>query len=227
MQPISNLHQWDLSPAQAKQLQKTLAGQVRLQPMRKQPRCVAGLDCALNKAQTAIYAAAAVFSFPDLKPLETAVARLPLVFPYVPGLLSFREIPVYLEVIKKLQNPVDLFLIDGQGIAHPRRLGLASHLGLFLNTPTIGCAKSRLIGTFDTPPLLKGHFSWLYDGADKIGAVLRTRSGTKPLFVSPGHLCSFQDAVDYTLACCTKYRLPEPARLAHQAASNAKTSAAF
>lgn len=227
MQPIKNLHPWNLTPAQAKELQKALAGRVRLLPMRKQPQFVAGLDCAFNQSQTTIFAGAVVFSFPQLNWIETAQAALPLEFPYVPGLLSFREIPVCLEAVRKLQTPADLFLIDGQGIAHPRRLGLASHLGLFLNRPTIGCAKSRLIGIFDTPGSQKGQFSWLYDGTDKIGAVVRTRSGVKPLFVSPGHLCSFQDAIAYTLACCTKYRLPEPARLAHQAASEAKISAAF
>ena len=115
-----------------------------------------------------------------------------------------------------------MWLIDGQGIAHPRRLGLASHLGLFLNTPTIGCAKSRLIGSYDQPGVTKGNFSWLYDREDKIGAVVRTRDNVKPLFISPGHLCSFEDAIDYTLACTTKYRLPEPTRLAHQTVAKVK-----
>jgi deoxyribonuclease V len=154
--------------------------------------------------------------------VETAAAELPLVFPYVPGLLSFREIPVCLEAVKKVQSPVDLWLIDGQGVAHPRRLGLASHLGLFLNTPTIGCAKSRLIGTYDEPKPEKGSFSWLYDKDEKIGAVVRTRTGVKPLFISPGHLCSFEDAIELTLACTTKYRLPEPTRCAHQTVAKAK-----
>jgi deoxyribonuclease V len=206
--------------------------------LRKKPRFVAGLDCAFNQSKTTIFAAVVVLKMErglpsprcttaetrqrrqdacaPLKLIETATAALPLVFPYVPGLLSFREIPVCLEAIKKLQTPVDLFLIDGQGIAHPRRLGLASHLGLFLNTPTIGCAKSRLIGIYDEPGKNKGDFSWLYHKDDTIGVVLRTRDNIKPLFISPGHLCTFDDAIHYTLACTTKYRLPEPTRLAHQ-----------
>ncbi len=224
MQPIQNLHTWDLTPSQARNLQQALAGQVRLCRLRKKPRFVAGLDCAFNQSKTTIFAAVVVLKMErglpsprcttaetrqrrqdacaPLKLIETATAALPLVFPYVPGLLSFREIPVCL-----------------QGIAHPRRLGLASHLGLFLNTPTIGCAKSRLIGTFDEPGDSKGDFSWLYDKDEKIGVVLRTRDNIKPLFISPGHLCNFDDAINYTLACTTHYRLPEPTRLAHQTVS--------
>ena len=216
MADVQNLHGWDVTPSQARGLQLSLAGQISLSPMRKKIRFVAGLDCSLNKRRGRIYAAAVVFSFPDLALIETANAELPLEFPYVPGLLSFREIPVCLEAARKLKQAPDVWLIDGQGIAHPRRLGLASHLGLFLNTPTIGCAKSRLIGTFDEPNPEKGSYSWLYDKDEKIGAVLRTRTGVKPLFISPGHLCSFEDAIYYTLACTTKYRLPEPTRIAHQ-----------
>jgi deoxyribonuclease V len=115
-----------------------------------------------------------------------------------------------------------VWLVDGQGIAHPRRIGLASHLGLFLEMPAIGCAKSRLIGTYTEPKAEKGSYSWLYDKGEKIGAVLRTRTGVKPLFVSPGHLCSFEDAIYYTLACTTKYRLPEPTRIAHQTVTQIK-----
>ncbi|MHC4855808.1 MAG: deoxyribonuclease V [Planctomycetota bacterium] len=216
MADVQNLHGWDVTPSQARGLQLSLAGQISLSPMRKKIRFVAGLDCSLNKRRGRIYAAAVVFSFPDLALIETANAELPLEFPYVPGLLSFREIPVCLEAARKLKQAPDVWLIDGQGIAHPRRLGLASHLGLFLNTPTIGCAKSRLIGTYDEPNPEKGSYSWLYDKDEKIGAVLRTRTGVKPLFISPGHLCSFEDAIYYTLACTTKYRLPEPTRIAHQ-----------
>ena len=216
MADVQNLHGWDVTPSQARGLQLSLAGQISLSPMRKKIRFVAGLDCSLNKRRGRIYAAAVVFSFPDLALIETANAELPLEFPYVPGLLSFREIPVCLEAARKLKQAPDVWLIDGQGIAHPRRLGLASHLGLFLNTPTIGCAKSRLIGTYDEPNPEKGSYSWLYDKDEKIGAVLRTRTGIKPLFISPGHLCSFEDAIYYTLACTTKYRLPEPTRIAHQ-----------
>jgi deoxyribonuclease V len=221
---IQNLHSWDVTPQKARQLQEKLANKVSLKPMRKKPRFVAGLDCSLDKRAGKIFAAAVVFSFPELEPVEIVTATLPLVFPYVPGLLSFREIPVCLEAVKKLQTPVDLWLIDGQGIAHPRRLGLASHLGLFLNTPTIGCAKSRLIGTYDQPDVNKGDFSWLYDKNETIGAIVRSRIHVKPLFISPGHLCSLDDAISYTLACCRKYRLPEPTRIAHQTVTKAKNT---
>ncbi len=118
--------------------------------------------------------------------------------------------------MRKLNTPPDLFLIDGQGIAHPRRLGLAAHLGLFLGRATLGCAKSRLIGTYDEPLAEKGNYSPLLDGDEIVGAVGRTRSGVKPLFVSPGHLCTLDDAIQWTLRLTTRYRLPEPARLAHQ-----------
>lgn len=216
------LHDWNISPAEAIRLQKELSRRTNLSPPPKKPRWVAGLDCALSKDKRFIYAAAVVFSFPDLELLETASAREPLVFPYVPGLLSFREAPVCLKVAAKLKTAPDLWLIDGQGIAHPRRLGLASHLGLFLNTSTIGCAKSRLIGTHDKPKPEKGSFKWLYDKDEKIGAVVRTRTNVKPLFISPGHLCSFDDAIKYTLRCTTKYRLPEPTRTAHQTVAKVK-----
>lgn len=224
MADVQNLHNWNVTPSQARQLQEKLAGTVSLRAMQKKPCFVGGLDCALDKRRGEILAAAVIFSFPELDLLETAAAELPLVFPYVPGLLSFREIPVCLEAVQKVQTPVDLWLVDGQGIAHPRRLGLASHLGLFLDTPTIGCAKSRLIGTYDEPNPEKGSFSWLYDKNEKIGAVLRTRTGVKPLFISPGHLCSFEDAIYYTLACTTKYRLPEPTRTAHQTVGKMKAT---
>lgn len=210
------LHDWRISPSDAIRLQKELARRIDLSPLQKLPKFVAGLDCALSKDAQSIYAAAVVFLFPQLQLIETVSAKGPLTFPYVPGLLSFREAPVCLKAAAKLTTPPDLWLIDGQGVAHPRRLGLASHLGLFLNTPTIGCAKSRLIGTYDEPNPEKGSYSWLYDKDEKIGAVLRTRTGVKPLFISPGHLCSFEDAIYYTLACTTKYRLPEPTRIAHQ-----------
>lgn len=223
MVDIMDLHDWNLTPLQARQLQEKWTGRVVVRGLRKKPEFVAGLDCSLDKRRGLIFAAAVVFSFPELKLVESASARLPLTFPYVPGLLSFREIPVCLEAIKKVQTPVGLWLVDGQGIAHPRRLGLASHLGLFLGTPTIGCAKSRLIGTFDEPGQSKGDFSWLYDKEETIGAVVRTRDRVKPLFISPGHLCNFENAIDYTLACTTKYRLPEPTRLAHQTVTNIKT----
>jgi deoxyribonuclease V len=223
MTTVQTLHTWDLTAAKAIQLQGDLARQINLKPLGPKPRFVAGLDCSLDKRKGEIYAAAVVFSFPELELIETAWAQLPLHFPYVPGLLSFREAPVCLEAAAKLKTTPNLWLIDGQGIAHPRRLGLASHLGLFLSTPTIGCAKSRLTGTYDEPKPEKGSFEWLYARDEKIGAVVRTRTNVKPLFISPGHMCSFDDAIEYTLACTTQYRLPEPTRCAHQTVAKVKT----
>jgi deoxyribonuclease V len=213
---IKDLHRWELGCAEARQLQGRLAGQVTIAPMRGAVRTVAGLDCAFDKRGGIVLAAAVVLSFPELELIEMATARAALSFPYVPGLLSFREGPACLAAVRGLATTPDLFLIDGQGTAHPRRLGLASHLGLFLDRPTIGCAKSRLIGTFDEPGREKGSSSPLLDGDEIIGAVVRTRTGVKPLFVSPGHLCSLEDALQWALRCTTRYRLPEPARLAHQ-----------
>lgn len=240
---IKPIHDWNVTPTEAGALQKRLAGRIIQRPLKKIPRLIAGLDCALSMDKKRIAAVIIVLSFPELELVEVSQAVEPLQFPYIPGLLSFREIPVYLTAAAGLTAKPDLFLVDGQGIAHPRRMGLASHLGLFLDTPMIGCAKSRLIGTYDPPGEQKGSFTLLKDkkrifedgktaaahrakprreakqdtsGEEIIGAVLRTRTGTKPLFVSPGHLCTLDDAVAYTLRCCTKYRLPEPTRLAHQ-----------
>ncbi|NLW85171.1 MAG: deoxyribonuclease V [Phycisphaerae bacterium] len=213
---IKDLHHWTLTYAEARALQTQLARQVKLRPIGRSIRSVAGLDCAVDKKAGRILAAVVVMSFPGLQVIETAAACAELTFPYVPGLLSFRESPVCLAAAAKLRTTPDLFLIDGQGIAHPRRLGLASHLGLFLDRPTIGCAKSRLIGTYDEPGPNKGDTSPLCDGDQTLGAVVRTRTGVKPLFISPGHLCTLEDAIFVTLLLTDRYRLPEPTRLAHQ-----------
>lgn len=230
-----HLHKWNLSYAEARRLQTRLAGQVRFDPLDAEPELIAGLDCAFSKDGRRIIAAVVVLrraaaSTPKGSPVvsasfelaETATASLEVTFPYIPGLLSFREAPVCLAAIEKLRDEPDVFLIDGQGIAHPRRLGLAAHLGLFLDKPTIGCAKSRLTGTFDEPAPGKGASSPLYDGEEVIGAVVRTRTNVKPLFISVGHRCTLDEAVELTLACTTKYRLPEPTRLAHQTVGRLK-----
>jgi deoxyribonuclease V len=164
-------------------------------------------------------AAVAVLSFPDLQPLQQAIARLPTCFPYVPGLLSFREIPAVLGALEQLRPLPDLLLCDGQGVAHPRRFGIACHLGVVTGIPSIGVAKSRLIGTHPEPGPEKGSWVPLMDGDERIGAVLRTRSNVRPLFISSGHRISLQTAIDYVLACSPKYRLPETTRQAHKLAS--------
>jgi len=245
-----NLHNWNLSYSEAAELQKHLAPKVQFTPLKKPPELIAGLDCALSKDGRQILAAAVVLRVPDAiqglwEPLElpgfelieTATASKKATFPYIPGLLSFREAPVCIAAVKKLKKEPDAFIIDGQGIAHPRRLGLAAHLGLFFDKPTIGCAKSRLTGYFEDPPPEKGAYTLLKDKkslkhntSDKrratsdeiIGAVVRSRSNVEPVFVSVGNKCLLKDAIKITLACATKYRLPEPTRLAHQTVGKLK-----
>ena len=216
------LHSWNLSYSEAVELQKRLARQVRRIKLKKQPKIVAGLDCAFSKDGQKIIAAVIVLELPELELIETARATRKVTFPYIPGLLSFREAPVCIAAVEKLRNNPDIFIIDGQGIAHPRRLGLAAHLGLFFDMPTIGCAKSRLTGTFEELPLAKGTYTPLKDGDEVIGAVVRTRSNVKPIFVSIGNKCLLKEAIELVLSCSIKYRLPEPTRLAHQFVSKLK-----
>ena len=219
---IRNLHGWQISYKEAIELQKKLAGRVRFIPLRKPPQLVAGLDCAFSKDGKRIIAAVVVLKLPDFEIIETQSAVCKVSFPYIPGLLSFREAPACLKAVEKLKTTPDLFIVDGQGIAHPRRLGLASHLGLFLDKPTVGCAKSRLLGFYKEPALAKGSFSPMRDKQETIGAVVRTRTDVKPVFVSVGHKCTLNDAVEITLVCANRYRLPEPTRLAHQLVSRLK-----
>lgn len=159
-----------------------------------------------------------VLSYPDLNIAEVRTVEAEPSFPYVPGLLSFREVPVLLGALEALQTTPDIVLVDGQGIAHPRRFGLACHLGLMLDVPTIGCAKSLLVGMHDTLSEEDCVWTWLEDDGEVIGAAVRTRRGVKPVYVSVGHRVNLDAAIDWTLACCRGYRLPEPTRLAHQAA---------
>ena len=218
------LHEWDLSPAQAIALQKALAGAVlradRFGPGgRRAIRRVAGVDAAFADGGRVIRAAAVVLDFPGLVLTEQVLIERPTTFPYVPGLLSFREVPALLEALGRLLTAPDLILCDGHGYAHPRRFGLACHLGLWLDTPTIGVAKSRLTGAHDEPGPAKGDVAWLLAGKgerprERLGAVLRTREQVKPVFVSAGHRISLRTALALTLACATRYRLPEPTRLA-------------
>jgi deoxyribonuclease V len=219
------LHNWNVSYSEAAALQKQLAGKVRFKPLEKSSKLIAGLDCALSKDGQKIIACTVVVKPPGLELIETKTATQKVSFPYIPGLLSFREAPVCIAAVKKLKIEPDLFLIDGQGIAHPRRLGLAAHLGLFFDKPTVGCAKSRLTGTFEDPSGQKGSHSQLKDKDEVIGAVVRTRTDVKCVFVSVGNKCTLNNAIKTTLACTTKYRLPEPTRLAHQLVSRLRLKA--
>ncbi|MHC4124245.1 MAG: deoxyribonuclease V [Planctomycetota bacterium] len=213
------MHNWNLSYSEAISLQKILSQKVQFTKLTTKPKIVGGLDCAFSKNDQKIIAAIVVLKLPDFEVLETKNASKKVDFPYIPGLLSFREAPVCIAAAEKLKCNPDLFIIDGQGIAHPRRLGLAAHLGLFFNKPTIGCAKSRLTGTFKSPPIEKGNYTLLKGKDETIGAVVRTRTNVKPIFVSVGNKCSLKNAIEMTLACTTRYRLPEPTRLAHQLVS--------
>ncbi len=182
-------------------------------------RYVAGIDVGFEKDGTVARAGVAILSFPGLELCETATARRPTRFPYVPGYLSFRELPAVLVALKKLRTRPDLLLCDAQGLAHPRRFGLACHLGVLTDTPSIGVAKSRLIGEHGSLPETKGSWVPLMHSGEVIGAVLRTRRGVKPVYVSIGHRISLETAIEYALRCTTRYRLPETTRLAHRLAS--------
>jgi deoxyribonuclease V len=195
---------------------------VRQIELRKQPKTIAGIDCAFSRDKKKIFACVVVLKLPGFELIETKSAVQTLTFPYIPGLLSFREAPACIAAVEKLKHQPDAFIIDGQGIAHPRRFGLACHLGLFFDKPTLGCAKSRLTGSFKEPSPEKGSFSPLKDGRETIGAAVRTRTSVKPVFVSVGNKCSLRNAIEITLSCTTKYRIPEPARLAHQLVSMLK-----
>ncbi|MBN2592611.1 MAG: endonuclease V [Sedimentisphaerales bacterium] len=226
---MKKLHNWNLSYSRAREIQAELACRVKFTPLKKEPELVAGLDCAFSKDGGRIFAVVVVLRRPEFELVETVSASRKVTFPYIPGLLSFREAPVCIAAVEKLQNQPDVFIVDGQGIAHPRRLGLAAHLGLFLDRPAIGCAKSRLTGIYEEPQLDKGAYSLLKDEKGKqntkseiIGAVVRTRTNVKPVFVSVGHKCLLKDAIRVVLDCAVKYRLPEPTRFAHQTVSRLK-----
>ena len=210
-------HPWSLSPKEAIALQRELAQEVDLNGAEEEFHTVGGVDVGIKDGVAR--ASVAVFTYPELQRVEHAIAESPLVFPYVPGLLSFREAPVILAALARLHRVPDVLVFDGQGYAHPRRMGIATHLGILLDHPTVGCAKSRLCGTFEEPGPQRGSVSWLRDGQEIIGAVLRTRARVKPVFVSVGHKVALERAIDLILGCGRGYRLPEPTRWAHRLAS--------
>ncbi|MSQ14423.1 MAG: deoxyribonuclease V [Dehalococcoidia bacterium] len=216
---IAHAHRWDLSPAEAINLQREMASSVVLEDRIGEVNLVAGADLHFPQKGRA-RAAVVVLSYPDLKMVESRVAEGEAAFPYIPGLLAFRESPLVLEAFGRLLCSPDLLLVDGQGVAHPRRMGLACHLGIYLDIPTIGCAKSRLYGRHTEPGLEKGSWADLMDNNAVIGSVLRTKNGVRPLYVSPGHLVGIEGARAWTLKCCRGYRVPEPTRLAHQLAGS-------
>lgn len=215
-------HPWDVSTAEAKEIQLRLREKVSFQPDFGEVRTVAGVDVG-GKGES-VMAAIVVLSYPGLKPLEQSLAQEEVHMPYVPGLLAFREGPAVLSACQKLDTEPDLFIFDGQGFAHPRRMGIASHVGVIFDKPSIGCAKSRLCGTHHEPAPEAGSYAHLYDGDEIIGTVLRTRDNVSPVYVSVGHRIDLETAVEYVMGCCKGYRLPETTRYAHRAASGEQLS---
>ncbi len=212
----AGLHRWDVTPKEGIEIQKTLAGNVSVSGGPDAIRYIAGVDIAFHRKESAGYCGIIVFSYPELIPAAESFYSDVLTFPYVPGLLSFREGPLFLETWDLLKIRPDVIIFDGQGIAHPRKLGIASHMGLWLGIPTIGCAKSRLYGTYEEPASVKGSVSSLYDSSGAvIGTVIRTKNGVKPVFVSPGHMIGIDESVEIILRCTGKYRIPIPTREAH------------
>ncbi len=215
---VRQLHEWQVTAAQACEIQEKLASQVSIRSEVQSPRLIAGADISVSRPREMGTAAVVVLNYPELTVAETKTAQQKLGFPYRPGLLSFRESPLVLAAWQELRSLPDLLLVDGQGIAHPRRMGLACHLGLLLDVPTIGCAKSRLWGSHGMVPASPGDFIELRDGGEVIGVALRTKENANPLYVSIGHKVDLQTAIIWVMRCCRGYRIPEPLRLAHLAA---------
>ena len=213
------MHRWKVTPRRAVEIQNELRGRVSIEPP-PPVSVVAGVDCAFGDGL--VFAMAVVWDIGRRAVVETRALSRRLQFPYVPGLLSFREAPALRAVLARVRTPFDAVLCDGQGLAHPRRMGLACHLGLLLDKPAVGCAKSRLVGEYVEPGAERGEFTDLRHQGERVGAVLRTRTGVKPLFVSPGHRCDHRGAVELVLRCGAGFRLPEPVRLADRGVAQFK-----
>jgi len=212
---FQQLHDWSLTPKEAVELQKRLRERVRITPLKKRIETVAGADISFNKFDPTIYTAVVVLRLPSLEVIEEVSIVGETKFPYVPGLLSFRESPSVLEAWAKLKTEPDAVMFDGQGLAHPRRVGIASHVGLIVERPTLGCAKSVLVGRYEEPGPSRGSWTPLVDKGETVGAALRTKDRVQPIYVSPGHLIDLEGAIDLTLRCHGGYRQPEPTRRAH------------
>ena len=214
---VRELHPWDLAPEEAMHLQRELARRVVVAEGPSQVRYVAGADLAFlgsGRVGGTARAAVVLLSYPELELVAQVVEEAPVTFPYIPGLLAFREAPALARAFARLEPAADLVLVDGHGLSHPRRFGIACHLGLLLEVPTIGCAKSRLVGEHGPVPDEAGAWTELWHEGEAVGLVVRTRAGAQPLYVSPGHRIGLEEAARWTLALCRGQRLPEPARLA-------------
>lgn len=216
-------HRWDVSPRRAIEIQRELSSQVLQRPPARPPRLVAGIDAAFSRDQRFCIAGVVVWDREERRVVESRVARRVLRFPYVPGLLSFREAPAILAALRRLCSEPDVLICDGHGLAHPRRFGIACHVGILAGRPALGCAKSRLVGEHREPGQRRGARARLMDRDEEVGAVLRTRDRVRPVYVSVGHRIDLSTALDTVLACSGGYRLPEPTRLADQLVAKAKT----
>lgn len=206
---------WDISPGEARALQERLRSKIEISPLPRPIKLVAGADISFNKYEKTVYAGIIILDVQNLKPIAHALAVTEVDFPYVPGLLSFREIPALLEAWNILKVKPDVVILDGHGIAHPRRMGIATHFGLTTHTSTIGVAKKKLFGIYHEPPADAGEFTPLWDKKEVIGYVYRTKKNTKPVFISPGHKSNLPEALQLIQQCTGKYRIPEPTRQAH------------
>ncbi len=215
MARFQHLHPWDLSPSEAVALQRELSSRVRIEPPVGRIRTVAGCDLSFNRFEERVFAGIVVLAWPSLETIEEVAVETVSRFPYVPGLLSFRETPALLEAWAKLETEPDAVVLDGQGLAHPRRMGIACHFGLLVDRPTVGCAKSPLAGKFEEPGPNRGDESPVVLGGEVVGAAVRNKRGSNPLIVSPGHLCDVETAVTIVLEGDAGYRIPEPTRRAH------------
>lgn len=215
-------HRWALSPRQAVAVQRRLATRVRVTRPPARLRLIAGLDAAFSRDGERCIAGVVLWDREESRVVEERLAHRPLVFPYVPGLLSFREAPALLAALRKLRARPDALMCDGQGLAHPRRFGIACHIGVLAGLPTLGCAKSRLVGSHRPPGRRRGSRAPLVDGGEEIGAVLRTRDGVRPVYVSVGHRMDLDSAARLVLACAERHRLPEPTRLADRLVARAR-----
>ena len=224
---IHNLHSWDLTYKEAVDVQKRLRSRLILKPFGKSIRFVGGADVSYSKKSHCLFAAIVILDIEKMEIIETVSEQGEENLPYIPGLLSFREIPILLEALKKLQHIPDLFILDGQGIAHPQGLGLASHFGLLVDLPTVGCAKSKLVGEYKPFQKRRGKYSYLYLKGKRVGAVVCTKDGINPVFVSPGHKMDILSSINVILKSCQGYRLPEPVRKAHSRATSLRTNETY
>lgn len=220
-------YRWDVTPKEAVALQKELREAITLAPLTKKPKLIGGCDVSMNRFAKEGFAGFVTLDAQTLRLVDHAVVQKEIPFPYIPGLLSFREIPMLMDAWEKLKTKPDVLVADGVGIAHPRRLGIATHLGLLLNIPTLGCAKSVLVGKYKEPKDQFGAYEYMYDPKTNeiLGAVLRTKVGVKPVFISPGHLITLEESLELVRTCVVKHRLPEPTRLAHNIVNEYRVAA--